>query len=80
MYLLMQIISAWPHVRLILPSAAELNKGPDHASERCRYLLKCQYVSAFNAKAGISTMTYLDPELYDDQDWIDAQVKRDARI
>jgi len=74
MYLLMQTISRWPHVKAILPSGAELNKGPAYAETQCKKLVKASYEAAFNPQHGISTMTLLDPKLYKDKEWVHAQV------
>ena len=71
----MQTISRWPHVKAILPSGAELNKGPAYAETQCKKLVKASYEAAFNPQHGISTMTLLDPKLYHDEDWIAAQVE-----
>jgi hypothetical protein len=70
----MQTLSRWPYVKAILPSAAELNKGRARAATQCKMLLGCQYVAAFSPEDGISTMTLLDPKLY--EDWIAAQVSQ----
>ena len=74
MYLLMQTISRWPHVKAILPSGAELNKGPAHAETQCKKLVVTSYKAAFCPEHGISTMTLLDPKLYNDKAWVHAQV------
>ena len=74
MYFLMQTISRWPHVKAILPSGAELNKGPAHAETQCKKLVVTSYEAAFCPEHGISTMTLLDPKLYNDKAWVHAQV------
>ena len=74
MYLLMQTISRWQHVKAILPCGAELNKGPAHAETQCKKLLVASYEAAFNPEHGISTMTLLDPQLYKDKEWVHEQV------
>ena len=74
MYFLMQTISRWPHVKAILPSGAELNKGPAHAETQCKKLVVSSYEAAFCPEHGISTMTLLDPKLYNDKAWVHAQV------
>ena len=74
MYFLMQTISRWQHVKAILPCGAELNKGPAHAETQCKKLLVASYEAAFNPEHGISTMTLLDPQLYNDKEWVHEQV------
>ena len=74
MYLLMQTISRCPSVKAILPSGAELNKGPAHAETQCKKLVVSSYEAAFCPEHGISTMTLLDPKLYNDKAWVHSQV------
>jgi hypothetical protein len=35
------------------------------------------YKSAYDPKASISVMTFLDPQYYDDDSWVDARVQSD---
>ncbi len=76
MYLVMKTIQSWSHVRNLLPDG-KLKGGLNSVEEDLNSLLGYQYVSAFNKRKGISTMTFLDPDVYNDDDWCSAQAEAD---
>ncbi len=72
----MKTIQSWSHVRNLLPDG-KLKGGLNSVEEDLNSLLGYQYVSAFNKRKGISTMTFLDPDVYNDDDWCSAQAEAD---
>jgi hypothetical protein len=68
-YLILEIIGGWVHVKGMLPSGRDLSKGPASAKEHCELLLRTTYKGAYNREQKMSVMLSFDDALWDDEDY-----------
>ena len=74
-YLLLETIGAWVHVKALLLSVINLLKGPVTLKEVCLQLLQALYQVTYNLAQKMSVMLSLNADLWEDGDYHEMQRK-----